>query len=104
MLNSVMETMVRHYAADLLPVATHLTERLVRYVATISLVLSSLRFFFYAFQCQLYQRLVKETLAVQATDDDDDIAPEQIDFGDDKAYAAMGMCKTIQTVSRVSDP
>ncbi|GJJ15816.1 hypothetical protein Clacol_010094 [Clathrus columnatus] len=74
-LNNVMETMVKHYAVDLLPVATQLTERL----------------------CQLYQRLVKDTLTTQP-DEDDDISPEQVDFGDDKTYAAMGMCKTIQTI------
>ncbi|KAF8510510.1 ARM repeat-containing protein [Hysterangium stoloniferum] len=76
LLNDVMETMVKHYTAELLPVAAQLTARL----------------------CELYMRLVKDTIASQPDDDDDDAVFDGQDPGDDKSYAAMGMAKTILTI------
>ncbi|KIJ55033.1 hypothetical protein M422DRAFT_201012 [Sphaerobolus stellatus SS14] len=76
LLNHVMESMVKHYTNELLPVAAELTTRL----------------------CQLYQRLVQESVANQ-TEEDEDIAVEKIDdLAEDKVYSAMGMAKTILTI------
>ncbi|KAF8576887.1 ARM repeat-containing protein [Ramaria rubella] len=77
LLNNVMETMVKHYSTELLPVAAQLTARL----------------------CELYQRLVKETVASQPEEDDTTYDTALNDVGEDKTYAAMGMSKTILTAS-----
>jgi hypothetical protein len=49
-------------------------------------------------------RLVKETIASQP-DEEDDTAYDTSgnDLGDDKTYAAMGMSKTILTVSTLRE-
>lgn len=50
-------------------------------------------------QCELYMRLVKETVASQPDEEDDTTYDASFnDLGEDKTYAAMGMSKTILTV------
>jgi len=49
-------------------------------------------------QCQLYLRLVQESVASQP-DEEEEIAIERgDDLAEDKVYSAMGMAKTILTV------
>lgn len=92
-----MEIFVKHYTMDLLPVVVELTARLVCFV----LPYQGGQFLI-MFQCQLYMRLVKDTVSNQP-DEDDDTLVESVDYGDDKVYAAMGMTKTIQTVLIIHD-
>jgi hypothetical protein len=50
-------------------------------------------------QCELYLRLVKETVASQPDEEEDTTYDTSFnDLGEDKTYAAMGMSKTILTV------
>ena len=50
-------------------------------------------------QCELYQRLVKETVASLPDEEEDTTYDASFnDLGEDKTYAAMGMSKTILTV------
>lgn len=90
-----METMVKYYSAELLPVAAQLTARLVSGVWAIYVKVSSSC----SEQCELYQRLVKETVASLPDEEEDTTYDASFnDLGEDKTYAAMGMSKTILTV------
>lgn len=50
-------------------------------------------------QCETYLRLAKESLAQEEIDGQQDLDNINLDGSDDKTYAAMGICKTIYTVS-----
>lgn len=76
--NSAMETIVEQYQVELLPVAAELVTHL----------------------CSTYMRYVTEVAAKES-----DVDPTQLEFDDidtednDKSFAAMGVAKTILTVS-----
>jgi hypothetical protein len=53
-------------------------------------------------QCDSYLHLIKESLAAEATDPDASLDTLLTTGDDDKTYAAMGVAKTIGTVSHLA--
>lgn len=94
-LNRSMEVMVDQFHTELLPVATQLSARLVC-IASYSRRLEKLMWF----QCESYLRLAGETLnQEELLNDNIDIEESLTEMDDDKTFAAMGVAKTISTVS-----
>ncbi len=91
-LNHTMEVIVEQFHNELLPVATQLTTRLVCRCCSLSITYLTFS------QCQTYHRLLQEANA--ASDATEVlIAAEDKLPDDDKTFAAMGVAKTLGTVS-----
>ena len=95
-LNNSMDTMVEQFPEELLPVASMLTARLVCCLLYLPVVMSQ------SFvQCESYLRLARETAIQDHLEDNaelDDLLTSVDE--DDKTFAAMGVAKTIGTVSK----
>ena len=95
-----METMVDRYQTELLPVAAELTARLVRNLNT---PIGSIRALISMStnQCETYTRLARESIAAEEAADSKGVDLDRLmdETGEDKIFAAMGVAKTITTVS-----
>lgn len=99
LLNSSMESMVEQFQDELLPVATELTSRLVGgpccfWWRRCRLLTRGCG------KCESYLRLAREGLAQTSESNLDNVDVDTLlDSDEDKVYGAMGVAKTISTVS-----
>jgi len=93
-----MESMVEQFQDELLPVATELTGRLVGFPCFLVVVCCWLTR--KCGKCESYLRLAREGLAQTGETNLDNVDIDTIlDTDEDKVYGAMGVAKTISTVS-----